>query len=83
MNPALWTVDHKPGLQEPFVSQIWMPVGGWGVDIGCRLLQIALLKEQSSVQFQHLGSLCEQEALLDIKHLYIRSCTKICQQGTE
>ena len=24
-----WTVDHGPGLLEPFVSQNWMSVRGW------------------------------------------------------
>jgi len=34
-----WTVDHGPGLLEPFLRQIWISVRG-GVDIGCRLLRL-------------------------------------------
>ena len=28
MNPVPWTVDHGPGLQEPFPTQIWISVRG-------------------------------------------------------
>ncbi len=35
LNPVPWTVDHGPGLLEPFLNQIWTLLkGGWAAVLG-------------------------------------------------